>query len=144
MCRHMLIVSCIALLLSGCGDTAPSNKGSTMVPHEIEQIAHIRFPASAQQIYTHSEAGMDRLTLLRFEIDAQDLQPFLQESNVTSPLEEGYRPIVTNYGKNLAWWDIDRPQRVAGTVDRAAGVYREIMADLTAPEKVIIYMVVMD
>lgn len=143
--RKLLIASVwFVVLLSGCQASEQQTGEQPMTQSEIEQFAYLQFPASTREIQTYTEVGIDQLVILRFAMDAQDLQPFLQNSQFTTSLEEGYRPFPANYGAGLDWWDVEQVQRFAGARDRQDDVYRQIMVDLAEPEVTVIYMVVFE
>ncbi len=111
---------------------------------EIESFTLMQLPASTRNIQTYTETGIDRLLLLRFSADIEEVPSFILQSRFEKTLQEDYRPFVTDFGTNLSWWAIDEAKHVLGTEDQKEGRSRQILVDITNPQVAIVYVVIIE
>jgi hypothetical protein len=93
-------------------------QGADRVPETVSIAEATRFlgtplPAAAKDVRVAGEQGMDRLVLLRFDIDAAGADAFAR-SVAGGPLIAGRDPNLGYLGATTAWWVRDVPAGSAG------------------------------
>jgi len=81
MKRWFVVFILTLSLLCGCQGEEAHLDEQPMTQAEIEQFAGIHFPPGVRDVLAHSEAGIDRLLLLRFTLDAETLEGFMRDSH---------------------------------------------------------------
>ncbi|HLK96162.1 MAG TPA: hypothetical protein VK364_00195 [Hymenobacter sp.] len=139
--KYRLTILCGVVLftLTAC-TTADAGQNSTLDRATIEQYARIKLPASATDIHSYTESGMDRIIYVRFTLPAGDLEQFLRDARYTEPLRNNYNPIFTDAQEQFDWWQTDQAQSFRGIKASEPSFAKNILVDTSDPQTYIVYL----
>ncbi|HLK96163.1 MAG TPA: hypothetical protein VK364_00200 [Hymenobacter sp.] len=127
------------LALSGCAGVS-INDGAPLDRATIEQYARIKLPASATDIHSYTESGMDRIILVRFTLPAGALEQFLRDAGYSEPLRNNYNPVSAWPEEKFDWWNPDQAQSFRGGKAAEPGFWKNIFVDASDPQTSIVYL----
>jgi hypothetical protein len=136
--KHAIGVLMLSSLIVACGDVSLT-KEAKLEKSEIENLARIKLPASSKNIQVHTESGIDRLIVIRFILDKNDLYYFLKNAGYAEPLKQGFRPFSSKDFKNINWWNPDDAKEVIGGFSNGQKWANEIMVDVSSPSPVVYF-----
>lgn len=120
----------------------------TLTMEEIERMARIKIPDSAQDIQVYYvTGGMDDLILVKFTLPATELDAFLKSAGYPTELtDHGWPRFVPS--DHVPWWPkreeyFDNPEKSfagAEVQEMEIGFVRKILVDQTDLELFIIYL----
>ena len=109
MIRRALLVALVAgPLLAAC-----SFPPTTMTPEAVEAFLETPLPASRRDLRTYTEAGIDRLVLLRLDAPEAEADAFAARL-VPDGLEAGSDPGLGSLGTSFEGWIAAPPEGSAG------------------------------
>ncbi len=127
------------LTLTACS-TADAGQSSALDRATIEQYARIMLPASATDIHSYTESGIDRIIYVRFTLPASDLDQFLRDSGYTEPLRNNYNPIPVWTKEEFDWWHADQAQSFRDGKASEPSFWKNIFVDTSDPQTYIVYL----
>jgi len=137
---HLTLLCGVVLLTLTACSTTDAGQSSTLDQATIEQYARIKLPASATDIHSYTESGMDRIIYVRFTLPASDLEQFLRDSGYSEPLRNNYNPISAWPKKRFDWWHADQAQSFRGGEVSEPSFWKNIFVDTSDPQTYIVYL----
>ncbi len=145
-----LIVLASTLLISALiGQYAPTSilTGSEFAAESsdrnlLEANTEFKIPASATDIHGYVTGFRDLTTLLRFTLPMQDFELFIRQTTCTLPLaSDDTRSRWMQNSPEHEWWRPGDAQRFGICSDSTQQLARRLLADMTRPDRYIIYVV---
>ncbi len=137
---HLTILCGVVLFTLTACSTADAGQSSALDRATIEQYARIKLPASATDIHSYTESGMDRIILVRFTLPATDLSQFLRDAGYTEPLRNNYNPLSAWNGYDLPWLQPESAANFAGGIASELSFAKRIFVDTSDPQTYIVYL----
>lgn len=103
----ILIFSLSLLALFGC--TTKQSEGTSEVDtaidrKTIEDLAHIKIPEGASDIFVYTESGIDAAIWLRLQIPCTKRDEFLLNAGYKNPLSTTTRYVKNRQLRSATWW----------------------------------------
>lgn len=103
-----ILALCLLFVLPACNIFDNGFLSSPLNEQEIIRFVGAPLPESASQVEMWGEAALDTMVILRFEMDANDVEAYLASLSLNDVLREGYTPFTNaNAPYSVDWWDVD-------------------------------------
>ncbi|MBU4263925.1 MAG: hypothetical protein KKC76_18875 [Proteobacteria bacterium] len=141
MARFLLISAWLALLLSGCGDSAAqkeirmNDKKTTVLAAKMQLV----LPPNAVILGIRETNGLDNSAFLKVQFDKDQWDQFLDASPLRSEEFSDERRYLL--GPNDGWWDPERPKVLpTAQAHLAEGKVLNMGVDQSDTSKVVVYL----
>lgn len=112
---------------------------NTSVISSIEGNAEFKFPPSSRDIYAYTTGLRDIYIQVRFTIDKEDLEEFIDNTRCNAPLEAFLFPDVeTNV--RFSWWEVSKSNHLQSCTGSSEHFSQEVLVDMTNQEFYVIYV----
>lgn len=135
------VASGVAWWLGGVVRTARGGPPTPTIA-EIENVARLRLPPRAGNTQAEIIGFQDRLIRLRFEMDPDDVQPFLATTFLAPPPSTTTNPFGSAAGPGAApaWWTPWQAQRFQAGRATVGGVTQAILIDTAGTQVYVVYV----
>ncbi|NOK62296.1 MAG: hypothetical protein GFH27_549331n35 [Chloroflexi bacterium AL-W] len=115
-----------------------------VTPAQIESIARITLPPSADDLHAQLQGFQDNLIHVRFTMNADELPQFLASSRCPSLTPATDIPFQESITPDTTWWTPETAQTFETCNDFVDGIGQTIMVDMTESQSYQVYVVTME
>ena len=120
-------------------DTRPD----TQTISSIEGNTDITFPASAHDIYVYSNGFQEMSILVRFSMDADELDDFMTSTLCEEPLSRVETKQEPRGDEAFAWWTPYQAEHLKACRGRGNHIHQHIMIDMTDLDVYVVFVSVL-
>jgi hypothetical protein len=106
----------------------------------LEGNADIKLPESAREIYTYTTGFREIFVMSRFEIDANELEEFIDSTLCTQPLERTSPRLQPKLEGNPSWWTPYTAEHLEECYGENEHSHQHVLVDMTASDIYIVYV----
>ncbi len=106
---------------------------------DINEWAHIHWPASMDNLLVSGERGIDALAFIRFDLDQSEVEQFVCDLGFGAPLAPGFWPFP-NQAEAPVWWTPQHAASYTGGEVLEAGLARELLIENNAGRSATVFL----
>lgn len=95
---------------------------------DINEWAHIQWPASMHNLHVSGERGIDALAFIRFDMDQSEVEQFVRDLGFVDPLSPDFWPFPSQ-AEAPDWWTPQHAASYSGGEVLESGLARELLIE---------------